>query len=245
MQEGERQSTTTLYAFVAVLCLLLGVGFVIRHYGGASIWPGLVATLVGTLVAFVLALAWDRKRDRRQNVQTITDLNQQRTTEARRRFAVVHAELKHDASSLDELVNAYSSRPPGDFVFLLPRRPLLDGAWAANASRLSELVAEYDLISELANIYGRIEDLRWRLRFRSENPPMTQLVDTITVPLVSELQNEVAGLIDRVGEQVASPNVQRLGLLHTSSLSATIHAGATIGTKVNRASDSAADETNV
>ena len=40
---------------------------------------------------------------------------------------------------------------------------LLEGAWAANAPRLSEILSDHELVGDLAATYGRIEELRWRL----------------------------------------------------------------------------------
>lgn len=178
--ERDRLSNATFYAIaVIVAALCLAVGYVWGRYGGATFLPGLVATLAGTLVAFVLALAWDRERDRRQYVKEESDLNEQRTTEVRRRFAPVLAELKKNKKSIDGLVDEYKSLPirhEGRVPMLNP--PLLEGAWVANASRLSELVADYELVSDLATTYGKIEELRWRLRLRSEHRAWPTLTST-------------------------------------------------------------------
>jgi hypothetical protein len=44
----------------------------------------------------------------------------------------------------------------GQFTITNPQ--LLEGAWSANAPRLSELVDDYKLIADLATTYGRIEN---------------------------------------------------------------------------------------
>jgi hypothetical protein len=120
---------------------------------------------------------------------------------------------------------------------------LLEGAWTANAPRLSELVADYGLIADLATAYGRIEELRWRLRFRTEH--MSTLLDDMTKPLVDELRDEVDRLLERLLLQIAQPMVQPLGLVHvkSGSLVAGVTTSATIDTKVIRQAESQANPT--
>ena len=61
----------------------------------------------------------------------------------------------------------------------------------------------------------------------------------MTAPLVEELREEVAGLVERVRAQVDEPTVQPLGLLHTGSASLTVRVSSTasIDTIVKRGSD--------
>ena len=107
-----------------------------------------------------------------------------------------------------------------------------------DAPRLSELVADYKLVADLAVTYGRIEELRWRLRYRSENLPMHDLIDGMTMPLVTELRNEVRDLIDRVVGQIEEPDVQPIGLRKVI-LTGGVASSATLGIRVNRRSASA------
>lgn len=90
--------------------------------------------------------------------------------------------------------------------------PLLpEGAWTANAPRLSELIANYALIADLATAYGRIEELRWRVRYRTERE--SPKLDPINANLVTELDSEVADLLKRVADEIENPTVQPLGLV--------------------------------
>jgi hypothetical protein len=125
-----------------------------------------------------------------------------------------------------------TSRPPGVEVFSFVNPQLLEGAWIASASRLSELVADYKLIADLATAYGRIDELRWRLRYRTEH--RAEWLDTMTASLVEELQPEVDDLLERVARQIDEPSVQPLGLAHTATLSATVTTTATLEPKVIR-----------
>jgi hypothetical protein len=38
------------------------------------------------------------------------------------------------------------------------------GAWQANGAALSALLADYELISQLATFYNELDDLRWLIR---------------------------------------------------------------------------------
>jgi hypothetical protein len=152
---------------------VIASAFVVWGYGCASFWPGLIAGFLGTLFAFLLALAWDREQARQRLERETTELETRRVTEARRRFAVVQAELRKNEKSLEALDGAFQRKPGSAEEFryrFAPVNPqLLEGAWTASAPRLSELVADYELIADLATVYGRIEELRWRLRFRTEH----------------------------------------------------------------------------
>jgi hypothetical protein len=195
---------------------------VIGRYGGGSFFPGLIASFIATLFAFLLALWWERKREQRQLTKEAADLDKRRVTEVRRRFAPIRAELEKDAKSLEDLARAFAKE---DTATQLLHPQLLEGAWIANAPRLSELVADYELIGDLAGMYGRIEELRWRLRHRFETVHIDAL-DRMTSPLVGELQTEVADLLERVGKQIDHPSVQALGLAHNVRLTAGVRATA-------------------
>ena len=75
-------------------------------------------------------------------------------------------ELEKNRESLDDVETGLQPKERG-FMLLHPQ--LLDRAWAANAPRLSQVVADYELVSDLATFYGRIEEPRWRIRYRGEH----------------------------------------------------------------------------
>ena len=56
----------------------------------------------------------------------------------------------------------------------------------------------------------------------------------MTAPLVDMLRIEVDDLFERVTRQIEQPNVQPLGLVHTSAVGATVGTTATIEKKVIR-----------
>jgi hypothetical protein len=220
---------------------VLAVVVILNEYGGGSFFPGLIASFIATLFAFVLALWWERKREQRELAKGAAELERRHATEVRRRFAPIRAELVKDEESLRFLGERYRQAARGrtvplDMQLLHPQ--LLEGAWIANAPRLSELVADYDLIGDLATTYGRIEELRWRLRNRSTTTNL-RVLDDMTAPLVYELEAEVADLLERVGAQIEQPTVQPAGLLHKGKLDATVGLTGSISAVVVRAGDSA------
>jgi hypothetical protein len=49
---------------VAATVAVGGLAVAAQEYGGDLVWPGLAGNFVASLSAFVLALAWDRHRQR-------------------------------------------------------------------------------------------------------------------------------------------------------------------------------------
>jgi hypothetical protein len=183
---------------------------VIALYGWINFLPGLVVGFGASLTAFVLALSWERDQDLRRQTRGAEAVEARHSSEVRRRLMSVRAELGANQHSLNVLHLDPESTEVSRFAHWHPQ--LLEGAWTANAPRLSELLADYELVGDLAITYGRIEELRWRLRARSEM--RTQELDKMTAPLVEEVRTKVADLISRVGAQIEQPAVQPLGLLH-------------------------------
>jgi len=211
---------------------LVAIVVVIVVYGSGSLIPGLVGGFAASLLAFVLALTWERDQELRRLSLSTEKEQARRTTEVRRRLASVRAELERNSESLRDLEIDPRSIEVPDFLYVNPQ--LLEGAWTANAPRLSELLADYELVADLASTYGRLEELRWRLRYRTE--ARTKALDKMTAPLVEELREEVADLVERVRTQIEQPSVQPLGLLHvkTGGLAAGVTTSATIETKAIR-----------
>ena len=217
----------------AAVLAIAGAAVVIPVYGLGNFLPALVVGFVGSLAAFVLALSWERDQDLRRLRRGAEELEERRATEVRRRLSSVHAELERNAESLSNLTIDPKSIEVPEFDYLHPQ--LLDGAWTANAPRLSELVPDYELVADLTFTYGRLEELRWRLRYRSELS--TKALDAMTAPLVDELRREVSDRIERVDKQIKEPTVQPVGLLHSVGLTAVVSSTASIETKVIRGGD--------
>jgi hypothetical protein len=198
---------------------LVGAVFLLWRYGGEGFFVELTAGFAAALVAFVLALEWERKREQDRLGRAAEELAKQRETEARRRFETVRRELLANLESLEFLQREFAETPrTGTMEALHPQ--LLHGAWTASAARLTQLISVYDLTTKLAVTYGRIEELRWRLRLRTEQ--RTTDLDAPTRALVGELVDEVRDLIMQVVEQIERPDVQALGVAHRITLGAAV-----------------------
>jgi hypothetical protein len=201
---------------------LIGAAVVIARYGLDSFLPGLVVDFGASLAAFLLALTWERDQELQRLERGAAEVEARNETEVRRRLTSVHAELEVNQRSLMELQLDPEPTAGRSFTFL--DTELLEGAWTANAPQLSELLADFDLVGDLAITYGRLEELRWRLRARSELRTLD--LDPMTAPLVDELRVEVADLLKRIDAQIEQPTVQPFGLLRPRGLGGTIsHAG--------------------
>jgi hypothetical protein len=66
---------------------------------------------------------------------------------------------------------------------------LLDASWHASATRLSELLSNYELVADLATFYSRLEELRWRIRFRTQ--AQSSILDEMTHKLAHEMVKEM------------------------------------------------------
>jgi hypothetical protein len=213
---------------------VIAAGFVLTGYGGDSFWPGLVAGFLGTLVAFMLALMWERERERDQRrredeqkreelEREAEQLDKRRITEARRRLEPVRTELEKNAESLRIIDEAYAGKGRREEIAasavsedsgrFLVNPQLLGGAWVASAPRLTELIDDYELIADLGTAYGRIEELRWRIRSRIEHKNTN--LDSAIKALAGGLRDEVDGLLNRVEAQIEGPTVRPVALSET------------------------------
>jgi hypothetical protein len=235
-------STKTLVALLGI-GLIVGVVVIVRGYGGETFWPGLVAGFLGTLLAFLLALGWERERSRAELAREASDAYERRQTELERRLEPVRAELKKNAQSLEILTEVFERKDrtsafslsvgaPDDRARVLANPQLLEGAWSASASHLAELTGDYELIAGLATFYGRVEELRWRIRLRTEQRS-TDLDEAIHA-LVIELREEVDDLLERVGQEISHPHVRPTGLVHVRSIGAAVETSAAMEVEVIR-----------
>ena len=209
------------------MAALIGAAVVIGRYGLDAFLPGLVVDFGASLAAFLLALTWERDQELQRLERGAEEVEARNETEVRRRLTSVHAELEVNQRSLTELQLDPEPKAGRSFTFL--DTELLEGAWTANAPQLSELLADFDLVGDLAITYGRLEELRWRLRARSELRTLD--LDPMTAPLVDELRVEVADLLKRIDAQIEQPTVQPFGLLGPRGLGGTISSAGPVQTR--------------
>ena len=179
---------------------------------GLAFWPGLVGGFGATLAAFLLALNLDHEKERRRAEHDATALRDRLVVEAKRRLEPVRKELSLNQESVDSLAKAFGPGPGVGALGIILHPQLLEGAWGANAPRLSEILADYELIGNLGSTYGRIEELRWRLRQRTPliatAPNLANALDAMTKPLIDDLVLEVADVLARVDAQIVEPTVE-------------------------------------
>lgn len=203
----------------AWLLLILGIGVAVASpflsasvYGASLTWPALVTSFSSTLLAFIVALAWDRRQravaDRKEAVMEaqreaveLRVASDRRQLEARRRFAALELELARVEASLRRTADEGHK-----FKYFFPDLP--SGSWAASSSHLGMIVANYTLMADLSTFYGQVEELRWRLRFKASNDVEANEVSPLVSALAREMLRDVSHLRDAVARQVEEPEVE-------------------------------------
>lgn len=200
---------------ISVLGALAVAGgvYTLAEFGAEGLWPGLVTNFAASLLAFILALEWERSRARsaaqdaaqiyeKRQANSIEQERERRRAEIIKRLYTLSDELGWNLESVEMLKGGFAAATDSQFTYLNPQ--LLDGSWHANATRLAQLFDNVTLIAALAKTYGRIEELRWRLRLRSEQRLVE--MDPMIQPLVDELVDEINGLLDDIRAQVERPS---------------------------------------
>jgi hypothetical protein len=202
-----------LAALAATFLAALAVAsyWIIDRYGELAYVPGFVSGLAATVIAFVLALEFEARRENRALVLAEEETNRARVTEARKRLLALRTELEKNQTSIGQIVTGLRSQAEmGGGIWRILHPQLLDGAWAASGGRLGDLLADYELVSDVSIFYGRLEELRWRLRYRTQ--ARIDDLDRMTLGLASEMKDDVVGLLKRISEEERQPGVR--GVTH-------------------------------
>jgi hypothetical protein len=222
-----------------IAAALVPVALGIWRYGDSNIWPGWIGSFSAGLLAFLAALYADRQWATQQAESAAADEDERRFTEARRAFHAILSELTEIADGLDDAIPKLT---PGDGHewWVLPSLP--NGAWQALAPRLGVMVAEVQLIADLAAFSAKVDDVRWALRYRLEKG--SESVESYaTVGLsnwarerVESARDVLAGLLPRVLEQAAHPEVRPVGISFKESgtIRVRVHPTVTVATEVTR-----------
>jgi len=214
-------------AVVASVLFFVALTAVVLHlYKGSLYWPALVTEFGASLGAFMLALEWERHRDLRALERAQKERIEARQTEAQKRLHALKKELERNKTSLQHLAGGLDSPHASKSIFMLLHPELLDASWAASSARLGDLLADYELVATLAAFYGRLEELRWRIRYRTR--ARDTHLDGMTLPLVAEMQEEVANLLSRVEKEADAPKVQVIGVAHVLTLGTVMQASAAL-----------------
>lgn len=103
------------------------------------------------------------------------------------------------------------------------------GMWASSGERLADLLQQYELVARLSTFYGRLEELRWRIRHRTK--VMNDQMDPMTLALAKEMVDEVVGLLHDVRGQEPNPEIRPVGLVHVRALGGSIQPAGTVTTE--------------
>jgi hypothetical protein len=180
-------------------------------WGNANTWPSLSTGFAATAIAFLVALAWDRRQreaaDRKEaeaearRIQAAKLAEQEhRESEARRRFSAIALELERLQGSLQRTVDEQHL-----YKYFFPDLP--SGSWQAGRGGLGTILENFGLMADLSTFYGHVEELQWRLRFKAESGVDENAVSPIIEALARQMLNDVAVLLAQVRRQVANPDV--------------------------------------
>jgi hypothetical protein len=178
----------------------------------AETWTGLATGFSATMLAFLIALAWDRRQRAYAEIQereaelrreeAVRALEQERReTEAKRRFAAIALELERLHASLERTV-----REQGRYRYFFPDLP--SGSWLAGSGPLGMIISDYGLMADLSTFYGHVAELQWRLRFKAQAGVDEGAVSPIIDALATEMLRDAAVLLAQVRRQVERPDVQ-------------------------------------
>jgi hypothetical protein len=186
--------------------------FAWERYGGGVTWPALITNFSATCLAFLVALAWDRRQrafldrkeieaeQRRDEAEALAEQTR-RMTEATRRFSAIALELERIQASLQR-AEAEQHR----YKYFFPDLP--SGSWRAASAPLGLIMADYGLMADLATFYGHVGELQWRLRFKAEPSTAEESLNPIIDGLVQAMLADVAELLPQVRRQVQEPDVE-------------------------------------
>jgi hypothetical protein len=181
-------------------------------YDGEFIWPLIVGTFTGAVLAFLVALAWDRPQDALQEARTVAaearaqeaELHKEqerRTLEAKRRFSAIALELERLQASINRTMAEQHQ-----FKNFFP--DLATGSYRAASVPLGMIVSNYGLMADLATFYGHVEELQWRLRFKADPQVDADGVSPLIAGLAGQMGAAVADLIKEVRRQAVNPDIE-------------------------------------
>jgi len=183
-------------------------------YGGEATWASLATNFSATSIAFLVALAWDRRQralaelqeheaERRREEAARAREQERREVEATRRFSAIALELERIQASLQRTV-AEQAR----YRYFFPDLP--SGSWRAGSAPLGVILSNYGLMADLSTFYGHVEELQWRLRFKAQTDVDDAAVSPIIDALATQMLTDVAVLLGQVRRQVERPDVTPL-----------------------------------
>ncbi len=185
-----------------------------RYYSGPETWIQMATSFSATVLAFLIALAWDRRQrafmelqeaeaERRREEAARAAEHERRETEAQRRFSAIALELERLQTSLQRAVDEQQG-----YKYFFPDLP--SGSWLAGSGPLGMIISNYGLMADLSTFYGHVAELQWRLRFKAQPGVDETAVNPIIDALARQMLNDVAVLLTHVRRQVTQPDIRPL-----------------------------------
>jgi hypothetical protein len=183
-------------------------------YSAENTWTGMATNFSATSLAFLIALAWDRRQraeaelqeheaERRREEAARAREQERRELEAKRRFSAIALELERIQASLQRTVTEQSR-----YRYFFPDLP--SGSWRAGSGPLGVILSNYGLMADLSTFYGHVDELQWRLRFKAQAGVDDAAVSPIIDALATQMLNDASVLLTQVRRQVERPDVQPL-----------------------------------
>ncbi len=182
------------------------------YYSPHDTWVSLGTGFSATVLAFLVALAWDRRQrsyvelqeaaaERRRDEAARAAEHERRETEAKRRFSAIALELERLQSSLRR-----TAEEAQRYTYFFPDLP--SGSWQAASGPLGVIVSNYGLMADLSTFYGHVDELRWRLRFKAQPGVDEEAMSQIIEALAKQMLNDAAVLLAHVRRQIANPDLR-------------------------------------
>jgi hypothetical protein len=215
------RSPETLFG-LAILAAAVGGALILWVFGNEPYLVELGSGFGASLLAFVVALSWERRREQRELEREIEreqrelereiEREEERAKEEiRRRLIQISNELKGNERAIEALLEELAKPGSGAGSPFVPvPQLLLDGAWKANAPSLG-LILEHFLADDLRIIYGELDELRLRVRYRAraQSHEFDSEIEELAARVKDKLLGTAAarGLIERVEEASRSPSL--------------------------------------
>ena len=198
---------------LAILAAAAGGALIVWIFGNEPYFVELASGFGASLLAFVLALSWERRREQREVASEIEREEERAKEEIRRRLIQISNELKGNQRALEALLEELAKPGSGTGSPFVPVPQLLvDGAWTANAPSLGPILEPF-LADDLRILYGELDELRFRVRYRARakahelDDEIEELAARVKAKLLGTAEPPARGLIERVEEASRSPSL--------------------------------------
>jgi hypothetical protein len=202
---------------LAVMAAIVGGALSVWFFGEENYMAQLLAGFGAALAAFTVALEWEREKEKNQReaerekeeshreAEREKEKNQ-REAESKLRLKSVLTELNVNDKGLTLLAKELARLKESSRKEWEPVLPLLsDAVWTASAPRLVQII-EPNLFSALAIFYNNVDELRFRVRQRTQ--ARTNELDDGIEDLLKSATDTLEGLSTWVYEETRAPTAE-------------------------------------